>query len=52
MGNDDLTCGCEKDTARTAELLGGMYREFAPYAYLQAQTLERHEFSDGVARTY
>ena len=52
MGNDDLTCNDEKDTAHTAELLGEMYREFAPYACLQAQTIERHEFSDGVARTY
>ena len=51
MGNDDLTCKDEADTARTVGVLADMYREFEPMAHLQTEFIEDHEENDGVSKT-
>jgi len=43
MGNDDLTCVNEEDTARTVEALAAMYREHEPLFRLQQLFIENHE---------
>lgn len=50
MGNDDLTCKNEEDTARTVRVIADMYREFVPLARLQTEFIDRHEEKDGVSK--
>ena len=51
MGNDDLTCDDEADTARTVSIIAESYRNFAPYSHLQTEFIEGHEEKDGTSRT-
>lgn len=52
MGNTDLTCDNEEDTAFTVKAIADMYREFAPMAHLQTVFIEHHEEKDGIAKTH
>ncbi len=51
MGNDDLTCDDEADTARTVKVIADMYRECESLSYLQTEFIEDHSEENGVTRT-
>ncbi len=52
MGDDDIICTTPENVDVTVKYLSEMYKEFAPMARLQTELIDRHEESDGVARTY